>query len=117
KGVPAAAGDAMPEGADAVVPMDAAHETDGGVVAIIDAATQADNVERRGAHVKRGAPILAAGRQIGAAHIGALASTGLARICVVRRPRLCLVHVGFDVVTATDGAGAAPSSDVIHDAN
>jgi molybdopterin molybdotransferase len=117
RAVRVAAGDAMPEGADAVVPMDAAQETGGGVVAIIDAATAADHVERHGAHVKRGAPILAAGRQIGAADIGALASTGLARACVVRRPRLCLVHVGLDGVTATDGAGAAPSSDVVHDAN
>jgi molybdopterin molybdotransferase len=117
KAVRVAAGDAMPGGADAVVSMDAAQETDGGVVAIIDAATAADNVERRGAHVKRGAPMLAAGRRLGPADIGALASTGLARICVVRRPRLYLVHIGRDVSTATDGASAASSANVVHDAN
>lgn len=102
RAVRVAAGDAMPDGADAVVPLDAAQEMADGLVAIIDAVTPEDNVERRGAQIGRGAPILAAGRRIGPAEIGALASTGLARLGVARRPRLSLVHIGRDVVHDAD---------------
>ncbi|HEX3498270.1 MAG TPA: molybdopterin-binding protein, partial [Stellaceae bacterium] len=117
KAVRVAAGDALPDGADAVVPVEIVQETPDGFVAIIDAVTPADNVERRAAHIRRGAAILAAGQRIGPLEIGALASAGLARVCVVRRPRLCLLHVGRDAATASDSASGCLPSGLIHDAD
>ncbi len=96
-----AAGAPMPAGADAIVSRELAQETRDGFVEIIDAVTPADNVERRGTHIRRGASILAAGRQVGPVDIGALASTGLARLSVVRRPRVRLVSVGHNPVIKT----------------
>jgi molybdopterin molybdotransferase len=88
-----AAGDALPAGTDVVVTRELAQETGDGSVEIIDAVAPGDNVERRGSQVRHGAALVASGRRLGPIELAALAATGVARVEVVRRPRVHLVAV------------------------
>jgi molybdopterin molybdotransferase len=88
-----AAGAVLPAGADVVVSRELAQETGDGRVEIIDTAAPGDNVERRGGQVRRGAALLPSGRRLGPVELAALAATGVARVGVIGRPRLHLVHI------------------------
>jgi molybdopterin molybdotransferase len=106
-----AAGTPLPVGADAVVSGELAQETRDDLLEIIEGLAPMDNVERRATHIRAGAPLLAAGRALGPAEIGALASTGVTRIAVVRRPRLCLLHAGRDAGKAPLASSLALNAD------
>jgi molybdopterin molybdotransferase len=83
-----AAGDALPAGTDAVVPLDLAESDDQACIEVVEAVAAGDNVERQGAIATVGATLVPAGTQLAARHIGLLTIAGLFRIPVVRRPRV-----------------------------
>ena len=87
----------LPEGADSVVPVEAT-ESDAATVVLLHRVEEGDNVRRAGEDVPRGAMLLRAGQVIGAAHLGTLASAGLARVRVRRRPRVAILATGSELV-------------------
>jgi molybdopterin molybdotransferase len=85
----------MPEGADAVVPVERTETTDAGV-RVPDVKPGA-NVRRAGEDVRRGDLVLSAGTELGAAELGVLASLGLPEASCALRPRVVLVVTGDEL--------------------
>jgi molybdopterin biosynthesis enzyme len=83
-----AAGDALPAGTDAVVPLELAEPDERAYIEIVEAVPVGQNVEQQGAIATIGATLVPAGTQLAARHIGLLAIAGLFRVPVVRRPRV-----------------------------
>jgi molybdopterin molybdotransferase len=99
-----AAGDALPAGADAVVPLQLAEPDDEAHIEIVEAVAAGDNVEQQGAVATVGAMLVPAGTRLAARHIGLLKVAGLSRVSVVRRPRVRIL------VTKPSKGGASEDS-------
>jgi len=106
------AGDPLPRGADAVVPLDHVEAGEEGACAVIEPAVGGNEVERAGSLGARGSILLAAMRQLRPGDIGALAAAGRARVAVVGRPRVRCVLSG-----AVAEAGTPPAPGAVHDGN
>lgn len=102
----------MPQGADAVEPAEFALERDG-AVEISSALAPGKNVGRRAEDVRSGSVLLQAGHRLRAQDIGLMASIGMERARVTRRPRVRIVVTGDELVEP----GAAKGPYQIYDAN
>jgi molybdopterin molybdotransferase len=91
-----ATGGAVPEGADAVVPIERAAESDGGVE-IPEAVAVGAHVRPRGGDVEKGAVVVDSGVRLGAAQIGALAAAGVDVLACARRPRVAVLATGSEL--------------------
>ncbi len=87
----------LPKSADAVVMVEDT-ERSGGRVKIRRAVRPADNTGQAGEDLKKGELVLERGAVIGPAETGMLAATGLARVPVVRRPKLAVIATGDEIV-------------------
>ncbi len=87
----------LPAGADAVVPAEFAREA-GDRVEVTAATPPAKNVGRVGEDVRAGTVVLAAGRRLRPQDVGVIASLGLQRVPVVRRPRVRVVITGNELI-------------------
>lgn len=90
----------LPEGADAVLPWERA-DVRGERVRVVAALAPGKHVARPGEDVRRGAQLLAAGRRLRPADLGLLASVGLARVKVRRRPRVAVLPTGDELLDPT----------------
>lgn len=102
----------IPEGADAVVPVE---QTDGGTarVAILAAPRLAHHIRRRGEDLHAGDRVLGAGVVLDARRIAAAAAAGVAELPVAAAPRVAVVATGSELVEP--GAPLGPGR--IHDSN
>lgn len=91
-----ATGGVVPEGADAVVPVEYVVESDN-EVEIPDAVRSGANVRPRGGDVRAGDVVVPAGVRLGAAQVGALAAAGLAEVSCAARPRAVVVTTGTEL--------------------
>ena len=91
-----ATGGVVPEGADAVVPIEDVVEHDNSVEVPSDVARSA-NVRPRGGDTGEGDEVVSAGTRLGAAQIGALAAAGVAELRVTRRPRVAVLATGTEL--------------------
>jgi molybdopterin molybdotransferase len=91
-----ATGGVVPDGADAVVPIELVTETDG-ELAVPDRLEPGWNVRPRGGDVPAGTEVVATGSRLGPAQIGALAAAGLASVSCRRRPRVAVVTTGTEL--------------------
>ncbi|AWK87727.1 molybdopterin-binding protein [Azospirillum thermophilum] len=91
--LPVSAGQPLPPGCDAVLPVEAVSHA-AGLVEALDAVAPGAGVERRGAALRTGATVLQPGRRLCAADVGLLGGLGLAAVCVVPRPRVRLLIAG-----------------------
>lgn len=110
------AGDPLPGGADAILPLDHASLVPAaGRCDIVEPAIAGNLVERAGSHAPAGAVLLPAGRRLRAVDIGLMAVAGHAALPVIRRPVLhiliaCPPSIGdadgpmLQVLAARDGA-------------
>lgn len=97
----------VPEGADAVVRFEESSEgwaldnrPPASQVAICNAVAAWDNVRAAGEDLRAGERVLSAGTRLLPAHIGVLASLGVSRVSVVRRPRVAILATGDELVPA-----------------
>ena len=91
-----ATGGAVPDGADAVVPIELVVDTDNGIH--IEASAKAgDHVRPVGGDVLEGAAILEAGTRLGPAQLGAAAAAGVASLRCARRPRVTVLSTGTEL--------------------
>ncbi len=105
----------MPAGADAVLPAELV-EADRGVtnrIAAVAAVSPGKHVGLRGEDIVRGTTVLEAGRRLRPQDVGVVSSIGVARVPVVRRPRVRLVITGNELLSA----GSPPLGHQVTDAN
>jgi molybdopterin molybdotransferase len=102
----------VPDGADAVVMAEVCEEV-GGQVRVTDAVAPRKNVGAVGEDIRKGDPVLPAGRRLRPQDVGLLASIGLARVACVRRPHAALVITGDELLPA----GSRPEGVRIVDSN
>src|SRR5919197_3196422 len=107
-----ATGGVVPQGADAVVPVEVVVDKDNSVEIPTDARTGA-NVRPRGGDVAVGSVVVDAGERLGAAQIGALAAAGVGELDCARRPRVCVLTTG----TELKGPGEPLGPGEIYEAN
>jgi molybdopterin molybdotransferase len=95
----------MPEGADAVVPVEYTDfdSRDAGthapkVVGIQKAASPGENVRQRGMDLRAGDTVLRAGRQLKPQDLGLLAMLGISSVAVYHKPRIALLSSGDELV-------------------
>lgn len=91
-----ATGGVVPEGADAVVPVEYVVEHDNSVQIPADVAV-GDNVRRVGGDLRAGDLVVARGTRLAAAQLGALAAAGLAEVACARRPRAAVLTTGSEL--------------------
>jgi molybdopterin molybdotransferase len=91
-----ATGGAVPEGADAVVPIELVAMVDNRVE-VPDGVEPGSNVRERGGDVGAGEVIASAGGRLGPAQIGALAAAGVAEVVCARRPRAVVLSTGTEL--------------------
>ena len=91
-----ATGGVVPDGADAVVPIEYVvdHDND---VEIPDAVGVGANVRPRGGDARAGDTVVEAGVELRPARIGALAAAGVAAVACARRPRAAVVTTGTEL--------------------
>jgi molybdopterin molybdotransferase len=90
-------GGVLPDGADAVVMFEDTRE-ENGYVEILAVSRIGDHVQAPGVDAKRDQMVLRAGRPLGSAEIGMLASVGRTRVAVHPRPRVAVLATGDEVV-------------------
>jgi molybdopterin molybdotransferase len=97
-------GAAVPDGADAVVPVEQAESADG-VVRIPDVEPGA-NVREPGEDVHRGQAVLAPGARLGPAEVAVAASVGRTELSCTARPKVAVLVTGDEL--AEPGAELGP---------
>lgn len=94
----------LPAGCDRVVPVENTTRADGGGVMFHAPAGEKDNIRRMGEDYMSGDVVVGAGTVLQSAHILALATAGISRLHVKRRPALAVISTGREIVEA----GSAP---------
>jgi molybdopterin molybdotransferase len=87
----------LPDGADAIVPVERTREENGRVV-IDGPVSPGDHVRPIGQDLKAGEPILTRGDVLGAAEIGLLATVGHTHVAVHPRPIVAVIATGDELV-------------------
>lgn len=91
-----ATGGVVPDGADAVVPIERVIESNGRVE-VKDQTSPGMHIRPRGGDVERGETVVDAGVRLGPARIGALAAAGVATVDCSVRPRVAVLATGSEL--------------------
>ncbi len=90
-----ATGGVVPEGADAVVPIEVV--TDDGETVEVPAVESGAHVRPRGGDIRAGDAVVGAGTILRPAELAALAAVGIAEVACARRPRAAVVTTGSEL--------------------
>ena len=91
-----ATGGVVPDGADAVIPLEYVVESDN-EVEIPETVGRGDNIRPRGGDVRTGDVVVPARTRLAAARVGALAAAGIGRVSCTRRPRVAVLSTGTEL--------------------
>lgn len=106
-------GAVVPAGAEVVI-MQEQVERDGDSITLQNGGLSAGhNIRNAGSDTASGSPLYATGQPIGAAEIGVLASQGIGRVSVLRRPRVAFFSTGDELIPIDQPLGPGQ----IHDSN
>ena len=100
---PVAAGDPIPPGTDAVIPLEQGQTLPPNVLECVEAIAPGENVAVRGSLASAGTLLASAGTALSPAHVGMLISAGVANVQVIRRPRVRVLVVAGSLVIDSDG--------------
>jgi molybdopterin molybdotransferase len=90
----------VPEGADAVVPVEQTRELDGGARVEVHSSVRAGaHIAPRASEVRQGDHVLTAGIVIDPAAVAVLAATGMAAVRVGRQPVVAVLATGDELVS------------------
>jgi putative molybdopterin biosynthesis protein len=92
-------GDALPEGCDAVVPIEEVEMRGAGRVAIRAGVAPFAHVRALGEDIVATEAVVTAGRALEPADLAALAAAGVTALEVVRRPRVAIITTGTELVS------------------
>lgn len=92
-------GSPIPEGADAVLPVEQAKE-EGGQVVVTEPIAPGRHIGRRGEDIQPGRVVFTAGRRLRPQDVGLLASLGMGEAAVVRQPSVALIVTGDELLPA-----------------
>jgi len=107
-----ATGGVVPDGADAVIPIEYVVEH-GNEVEIGSAVESGDNVRPRGGDIRAGEAVVEAGSVLTPARLGAVAAAGIPQVRCARRPRAAVLPTG----TELRRPGEALAAGEIYEAN
>jgi len=93
-----ATGGPLPRGADAIVMVEHTQPAGTRAIEIRRAASPGQFVSYAGSDIARGEAVLRAGTVIGSREIGMCAACGIAKLSVVRRPRVAVISTGDELV-------------------
>ena len=93
-------GGELPAGADAMVMLEYTEDFGAGTVAIERPTAPGQHVVFAGDDVKRDEIVLGAGTRVADKEIGVLAALGIARVPVMKRPRVTVISTGDELVPA-----------------
>jgi len=102
----------VPEGADAVLPVEDTSEADRQVLPA-RAARKGENIRRAGEDVEVGQVLLGPGQQISAGEVAVLAAAGVAEVDCAERPRVAVLGSGDELIPPGEPLGRGQ----IHDSN
>ena len=102
----------LPDGADAVIPLEHVREA-GGHVTLEAAVAAGQHVRRAGEDLRAGSTVLPAGTQLGPAELGAAVAAGVGELSCARRPRVAVLCTGDEL--RPPGSPLAPGE--IHNSN
>ncbi len=105
-------GGVVPDGADAVVPIELCDVQDGRVL-ILRALPSGKHVRPRGEDATAGSVLVASGRRLAAPDVGAIAAAGAGEVTVIPRARIGIVSTGDELVPP----GEPLTEGRLHDAN
>lgn len=91
-----ATGGVVPDGADAVVPIEVVT-VDGDSLTVPDEVAYTANVRQRGGDVRVGGPLASVGAVITPRRLAALAAAGVGEVSCRRRPRVAIVTTGTEL--------------------
>ena len=91
-----ATGGVVPDGADAVIPIEDVVERDN-EIEVGAAVERGAHVREPGLDVRAGDLVLAAGERLTPARLGALGAAGIARVACARRPRAAILTTGTEL--------------------
>jgi molybdopterin molybdotransferase len=91
-----ATGAAVPEGADAVIPIEYVVER-GNEIEIAEQVEPGADIRPRGGDVRAGQVVVPGGMRLGPAQLGALAAAGVADIPATTRPRAAVLSTGTEL--------------------
>lgn len=99
-----ATGGVVPDGADAVVPIELVQELEGEIELASPVAAGA-NVRPRAGDIAAGETVLEPGTRLGAAQVGALAAAGVSEVRCAKRPRVGILVTGSELRQPGDELG------------
>ena len=95
----------VPPGADAVVPVEATDLKEDHVVIHQEDVKPGENIRPIGSDIRQGDAVLPAGTYLGAPEIGLVANLGLNPVSVRRRPKVCVLSTGDELVEPGEPLG------------
>ena len=104
----------VPDGAEAVIPVELAATPADGQVSFTAVPKSGANVRPRGSDLRQGEVVVPAGTTLRHAELALMAAVGLAEVDVVRQPRVVFVSTGDELVPCreTPGPGQIRDSSV-----
>ncbi len=112
KAVAVATGSMIPPGADTVVIVERTSTLSRNKVAVNAPAGPRQSIARKGEDVTPGTMVLEKGVKLRAQDIGILKALGLAKVQVVKMPRIAILSTGNELVDSTNKQHAAKSVDI-----
>ena len=98
-------GAAVPEGADAVVPLELVEESDE-AIGVPEPVAQGANIRERAGDVSVGDIVLERGARLGPAQVAALAAAGVSEVQCSKRPRVGILVTGSELRQPGEPLGA-----------
>ncbi|MGI9822359.1 molybdopterin molybdotransferase MoeA [Agromyces sp. Marseille-Q5079] len=102
----------VPEGADAVVPVEDTEAEDGDSVRILRARAAGEYVREAGSDLAAGDDVLPPALLLGSRHLAAAAASGITELLVRERVRVAVISTGSELVAPGEvlGAGEIPDA-------
>ncbi len=94
-----ATGGMLPPGADAVVMIEQTQGLDGQTIEVFKSVSPLEHVIQIGDDLRRGRPVLLAGRRLRPQDLGLLAGLGVRQVPVIQQPRVAVISTGDEMVS------------------
>ena len=90
----------IPKGSDSVIMVEDTLRIAGKekFTQILKEVKRGENIRKKGEDIKKGELVMPGGKELNSAHIGILASMGMSRVNVYRKPRVAILATGDEVI-------------------